>query len=301
MRVIVAVCTLGRLAELAELLPRLSAQATPSVPVSLLVVDNDPAGSAAGLAAEHGAEYAVERRQGVGHARNRALELAAAHEYDALVFFDDDQLPSAGWLAAFVAAHREDPEAIWVGQVDPLLDFDLPAWAPNGWPWCRAPHPHGLVLAVAGDGNVLIPSRVARSPECRYADAFLNTMGQDTELFTRLRRRGVARLRAAPAAAASERVPLPRRRPEWILTRHERASHAWARVQTQQGGIRPVLRIALAYVKSLVVGAAFAVVGKVARRPDMEVRSRCLWGNCRGYRQLLVDRCGARPTSEAPG
>ena len=78
-------------------------------PFEIVVVDNDPAGSAepvvAAIAAAASApiRYVNEKRPGISHARNTGVA-AAAGRY--LVFLDDDEEPAPDWLAAFVATMR---------------------------------------------------------------------------------------------------------------------------------------------------------------------------------------------------
>src|SRR5829696_2372932 len=97
---VVAVLTYRRVELLSGLLADLVAQAATITPAAtVLVVDNDPEGSAADVVlgwAERGVRYVHEPRPGISAARNRALTEAA--DADALVFFDDDEHPCPGWL-----------------------------------------------------------------------------------------------------------------------------------------------------------------------------------------------------------
>lgn len=75
--------------------------------VELVIVDNDPKGSAASLVSEIAKAapipviYAHEPEPGVANARNRALEVAAG---ELIAFLDDDEEAEPDWLAALLRA-----------------------------------------------------------------------------------------------------------------------------------------------------------------------------------------------------
>ncbi len=85
------------LEELLEALaPQLSAR-----PVEAILVDNCPDASARAMASAFAplVRYVHEPSTGVVHARNRGVREAGG-EY--LIFLDDDEVPAAGWLNAFL-------------------------------------------------------------------------------------------------------------------------------------------------------------------------------------------------------
>lgn len=246
----IAVCTLRRPQQLDQTLSCLVAQArTVDAAIELLVVDNDAKGSALETARRHDVLYIREPRPGLGWARNRALSAARAARprIDALIFFDDDQTPTARWLAALLTAHRRHPNDVLSGPVQPCLDFELPGWAAGGWPWSRPSRRDGEELKTTGDGNVLIPRSVFLTTTCVYSKAFAQGMGQDADLFYRLRRQGVT-LRHVSGASATEDVPPARRSEDWAMNRARLAADAWSRVMWANSP-RPRSRIALALAR----------------------------------------------------
>ena len=89
-------------------------------PAEVILVDNSPEGSAAAVLRPDFVRYVHEPRPGVAHARNRGVaEARGSH----VVFLDDDELPCAGWLAAFATAAAGGAAACF-GRVEP--DFDSP-------------------------------------------------------------------------------------------------------------------------------------------------------------------------------
>ena len=70
---------------------------------TVLVVDNDPDGGARETASQFGGgiAYVHEPTPGIAAARNRAL--AESVDFDLLVFIDDDERPTTGWLTSLLA------------------------------------------------------------------------------------------------------------------------------------------------------------------------------------------------------
>ena len=107
----------GLLDELAGRLPPAGADAF------VVVVDNDPEGSAEAVAGARRAAFPVPLRYrrevlpGVSFARNAAL--AEADLADLVAFIDDDMRPAPGWLEALVAAQRATGAAAVTGPVEP--------------------------------------------------------------------------------------------------------------------------------------------------------------------------------------
>ena len=115
--------------------------------IEVLVIDNDAQGSgreaALAAAADAGVpvrfpadasvesggmsvRYVVEERPGVAAVRNRALDETA--ERDLLIFIDDDEIPSPGWLKALVSTWRAQGCAAVTGPTPPAFEVDPSAW-----------------------------------------------------------------------------------------------------------------------------------------------------------------------------
>lgn len=271
LRLTIAICTFRRPDRLARLLATLAEQRAEArgQTVDVLVVDNDPDRSARGPAEEYGATYAAESRPGVAYARNAALRLVPA-EADALVFFDDDQLPDPGWLAALVACHIDDPTSLWSGPVQGETFPDPPAWARDYWPWRRAEQVDGASLAAAGAGNLLIPRRVLDRSDCGFLAEEFPRVGEDTELTSRLVGAGVS-LRYAARAGAHEDVPVDRRTVSWVLDRAAASGATNARLWLLRGQHRLLVR---SFVVHVARSAARTGLGVLTRRADLRVQGR---------------------------
>lgn len=191
--------------------------------VEVVVVDNDPAGSAAPVIADLRADWPAagpalvavhEPRPGISHARNTALATARG---PIVVFLDDDQSPSPGWLAALLATASRSGAGAVFGAVEPDL-----ACAPDDplRPIYAAYFRRALDdeadgaditdrVAYMGTQNSLFDRRRTSFPEPPFDPDLGRIGGEDSVLLRRLVERG-ARLAWAPAARVTESVPAAR-------------------------------------------------------------------------------------------
>src|ERR1039458_6076668 len=112
MRVTVAIPTFNRSAFLRQTLEGIARQDYPPDLFETLVIDNnsrdDTAGVVADLAASKpGLRYLQESRQGLDHARNRAIAEAKG---DIILLGDDDILVEPDWIAQMIAPFLAHPE-----------------------------------------------------------------------------------------------------------------------------------------------------------------------------------------------
>jgi glycosyltransferase involved in cell wall biosynthesis len=129
--VTVAICTYNRCESLAETLASLVAQnSAEAADWQVLIVDNNSSDPTlrviSGFTGRIGVRVVRETRQGLSHARNRALREARG---EWVVFIDDDVKLDSGWLAAWIGGLRGAPDAAYAG------GRILPDWrgAPPGW------------------------------------------------------------------------------------------------------------------------------------------------------------------------
>jgi glycosyltransferase involved in cell wall biosynthesis len=140
----------------------------PGVEYDILVVDNNSTDRTAAVLEEFAARFGsrlrsvFEPRQGLSHARNRAIAEARG---EVLCFIDDDAIADRDWLAGHVRAYREDEQIVAVGGrillhwpagwsrpvwLAPPLDSYLSAFdlGPRRQ-WIRYPHcPFGCNMSV---------------------------------------------------------------------------------------------------------------------------------------------------------
>ncbi len=187
----VCLCTCRRSNRLPGLLAALAAQETSGTFThSLVVVDNDPAGSADPVIREFAARSPVPVRHGweptpnIARARNRALSLA---DGDHIAFIDDDETPAPDWLHRLHESSRRDHASAILGPVRPRYSSVPPGWLLRGGFWERDELPSGsrVPWTRCRTGNALV-RRDALLPLDPVFDEQLATGGEDVDLFRRL-------------------------------------------------------------------------------------------------------------------
>ena len=190
---------------------------------SIVVVDNDPTGSAAATVAALRAGcpwplvYVAEPTPGVARARNAGL---AATDAPLIAFLDDDEAAAPGWLAALLAAQVQTGADAVFGPIA--------GRAPEAQPWVKpylerffgreGPAKTGLVDHPWGCGNSLLVRAAALPGAAPFSASTDHTGGEDDMLFAALRSRG-GRFGWAADAWVEEFAPAHRATLTYALTR----------------------------------------------------------------------------------
>ncbi|MCL2465738.1 MAG: glycosyltransferase [Micrococcales bacterium] len=277
--VVVAMLTYQRPDDLVRAVPAFAAElATVAGPARLLVVDNDPDGSAGATVAGLGDDrvrYVHEPHPGIAAGRNRALDDSA--DAAVLVFVDDDEHPQPGWLVALLGTHEHTGAGAVAGAVVSAFDAEPDAWLAAGRFFDRRRLATGTPIDVAATNNLLLD--LAQIPsDVRFDEAFGLTGGSDT-MFTRtLHRRGVPMVWCDEAVVV-DRVPASRLTRAWVLARARRSGNSGVRVEVSLAHAGPQRWWARA--KGLgrgsvrvVAGAARAAVGRATGSLEHHARGR---------------------------
>jgi glycosyltransferase involved in cell wall biosynthesis len=308
-RTVVAVLTYRREELLPHLLAELAGHLDAVTPrAEVVVVDNDPAGSAAevvGTWAGRGVRYVHEPRPGISAARNRALAEAAGA--DVLVFIDDDELPGPGWLAALVDSWRAWGCAAVAGPVAARLLSPPVPWVAGSGVFDRRRLRTGSTVGGAGSGNLLLDLRQVHALGLSFDERLGLTGGEDTLFTHQLVHRGGV-IRWCDEAEAVELVPGDRLTRRWVLQRSFRSGSSWSRAEVLLAG-GPARRwltragvLARAAVRMPL--AALALAGAVLRG-GVAARARAVT-TVAAYAGLVTGAFGyvlgeyARPAPDAP-
>jgi GT2 family glycosyltransferase len=231
----VAACviTYRRPEGLATLLGSLAAQSgAASADLAVVVVDNDPAMSAAPVvdAARGGGlsiDYQHEPLPGIPRARNRSVARALAGGTAYLCFLDDDEFAAPTWLARLVAHAESSRAAVVAGPVLSILPDDVPAWLKRGRVFSRRRYATGHRLARAATNNVLVHRAVFESVSPWFDESMPLSGGTDTDFFRRVHRAGFT-IEWCDEAVVYEQVPRDRCTLRWIARRMLRGGLAFA-------------------------------------------------------------------------
>ena len=219
-RITVAIPTYNRAGLLRQTLAGVTRQDYPADQYEVLVIDNNSRDDtrevvASFAAARPAPRYVLETRQGLDHARNRALAEARG---DIIVFADDDILVESGWLRELTAPLLGDSD----GRIGAVGGEVVPAF-PDGLPrWLEGAHTPLAFRADAGPlapsqtpmgANLALPKRVLKrhgpfSTELDRAGKVLFS-GGDSEMIQRLRAAGLE-IWFAPGAKALHQMPASR-------------------------------------------------------------------------------------------
>lgn len=282
----VAVLTYRRPGDIAAALPRLAAQAeavrSPVVTTDIVVVDNDPDGSArsfvTGFAGPTGVpvRYENETTPGISAARNRALDTADG--VDLLVFIDDDERPTDGWLARLLDTWRTHRPAAVVGPVVSEYEVEPNAWVQAGRFFNRRRMPTGTRVEVAATNNLLLDLAQIRALDLRF-DPFFGLSGGGDTMFTRLLHRRGGVMVWCDEAVVIDVVPAARVTRDWVLRRAFRSGSSWSVTSVKLAEswperVRVQAVLTARGLARILGGAAQLALGTLRRSLTLRVRGR---------------------------
>jgi len=264
----VCISTYRRPDGLRDLLASLDAQTTVDLEdVRIVVVDNDPDGSASAVidwARDHTRLHIVsdiERRPGVSYVRNRALALAGDPDFIAII--DDDTTAAPDWLASLLAAQRRYHADVVGGRVNRTSGDPSREWV-TGLEVFTYPGtlPSGTTVSSVDLANCLIRRDIVDDDPFDPALALIG--GEDTKLFLSLTRDG-CRIVTSAEARTNEVIAPDRTTMNWIVRRGFRLGSSWTMIERAVLGTPPLERTARAFGR-MGRGVATAAGGIVTLR-----------------------------------
>jgi len=188
--VLIAVPTLGTrqpAALLAELVQQCELVRPFGYDVKVLLLDNSPDGCLAAVQAAEDCGTSYVRVPTPGYSRVRNAALDAAEDHDALVFIDDDELPTDGWLAVLLRGVDRYGADVVTGPVRAVVPEGAPRWLAGGAalrPMVN--RPDGPLQGPVATNNTLLRMATVRKTGLRFDPAFDRTGGEDTAFFASL-------------------------------------------------------------------------------------------------------------------
>ena len=208
--------------DLARAINSVLAQQGVDGPYEILVVDNDPDGSAAPVAERlAGASpipirYVHEKRPGISHARNTGVAQAGGRY---LAFLDSDEVVGPDWLAHLLDTLRRFRADAVVGPVLPRFPEGAAIDTYRRYAYTRdALVPTGTKLLRWNIGNSLFDKARCFAGAEPFLPRLGLTGGEDTVFLRQMTRRGGTMVWCAEAPAW-EAVPAERLEPDYLLRR----------------------------------------------------------------------------------
>ncbi len=243
---------------------------------SIVVVDNDPAGTADATVARLNPDspclliYRHEPRPGVATARNAGLEMTTA---PLIAFLDDDEAASPGWLAALLAGLDHTGAEVVFGPIAGRVP-EATGWAT---PYLErffgreGPAATQLIDHAYGCGNSLMVRATALPGPAPFDASADQSGGEDDALFAALQARG-GRFGWAPDAWVEEFAPPHRATLGYALARAFAYGQGPSQTAAKAGHWLGVARwMMVGAAQTIVWGAAAAVLTLLVRpsRADM--------------------------------
>jgi succinoglycan biosynthesis protein ExoM len=268
MNVSVCIATYQRAQRLSALLDDLVLQE--HRPHEIVVVDNDPAGSArviVELHLERGTpfpiHYDIQPIKNISLTRNRTVEMASG---DWLAFIDDDERAPAAWLKLLVHAATRYAASGVLGPVEPIVPASAPAWIRHGsfYDWARMRTGSVVAPNKLRFGNVLLHGGLLRGAAPPFDPAYGLTGGEDGDLLARLAHHGAC-IVWCDEAIVHEPVEASRLSLRWLMLRSLRGGQDYARhrLMGRYGDVAPGDRIVL-FLRALAQSFAAAGLALVA-------------------------------------
>lgn len=218
--VAIGIPTYRRPEKLAELLAVLSDRIveTDGARVHVVVVDNDPSGSAEDVCAQAPllVEHHVEPTPGIAAVRNRILDEAG--DVDLVAFIDDDERPLPQWLSSLLTTWREHRTDAVMGRVISVFAQDVDPWLLATGVYRRRERPTGSHVPTAAAGNLLVDARQLRARGVRFDERLGLAGGEDT-LFSRVLARHGGRIVWCNESRTEDEVPAERLTRQWAMRR----------------------------------------------------------------------------------
>lgn len=293
----IAVLTFRRPRDLDAVLPLLVEQARRvrglGIEARVLVVDNDASGSgrerveAAATTDGVVVDYVVEATPGIASARNRAL--AESGDSELLVFVDDDERPSEGWLQALVTLQAETGAAAVVGPVRSEYEVEPEPFIVEGRFFVRRRLATGTSVDVAATNNLLLDLAEVRRQGLVF-DVALGQLGGEDTLFTRSLVAGGGTILWCAEAVVTDVVPAHRVTRRWVVQRAYSSGNGWSLTSVMlsaRGAERLGTRLRLSAKGGVRVvgGLGRYAIGTVTRplgRPSLGQRARGIRTIARG-------------------
>lgn len=235
MKIAVIIITYKRPDGLRKLLSELMKQellGSPITDLNIVVVDNDPAGSASFVTPDFKEgdlihiTYLNEKRQGIPIARNTGMQHALKTS-DYFAFIDDDEYPQANWISTLLSLAIELNSDCILGPVNPVFPEGTPRWIRGSRVFEGWNHPDRSRIGEAASNNVLVRCEFVRHNGIAFDERMQATGGSDYRFFRECVEAGMS-IHWSSQAAVFEDIPRSRTQLRWMAQRQIRLGNTFA-------------------------------------------------------------------------
>lgn len=237
MLVSICICTFKRPALLAQTLAGVARLALGEHPpaVEVIVIDNDPAHSAAPVLQAWqpppgwGFQYHPSPVPNIALARNAAVAHARG---DWIAMVDDDEVPEPDWLLQLLRLQQSSGADMIAGPVVPQYYPQTPEWVKQGrfFEVRRFKSGTPITEGEGGTCNLLVRAACLKELTGPFDVRFGRTGGEDSLMLRELRKRGY-RYVWCDEAVVKEFVHVERATAKWMIKRSFRMGQAFIRSQ----------------------------------------------------------------------
>lgn len=210
---------------LARLLDGIAAMDRPDhVTMTVIVVDNDEAGSARAVVDEARGRldldivYDIEPERGITYGRNTSLRLAAETGHDWIGWLDDDEVPHGQWLVHMFETQAATDADVVSGPSEPIYETDAAQWIIEAGPFERERFTTGQPFKFIHARTSGVILRASATPPEGFDNRLALVGGEDRVFFTRMHRAGASFV-WDDRAVVDEWVPTSRVSMNWVLRR----------------------------------------------------------------------------------
>ena len=261
----VCIATYKRPQLLRNLLDSLYAQNLPAnVNLQLIVVDNDKDKSAQEIAGEYEnincftIEYFVQPEKNISSTRNVAVKNSIG-EY--LLFIDDDEEADKNWIKNYLdALNKYKADGIF-GPVLPVFHDKTPMWMKKSNFFNKECPPSGEEAIFTRTSNCIIRSDIIKSVAGPFDSNYGITGGEDTHLFSRLKKKG-AKFISCREAVVTEFVIPERTRTRWLFKKSFQTGNTATRrmIENAQKRIKRKLELLLRAITFAVISLILVII-----------------------------------------
>jgi glycosyltransferase involved in cell wall biosynthesis len=261
----VCIATYKRPQLLRNLLDSLFIQNLPAnVDLQLIVVDNDKNKSAENILKEYSnterikLEYYVQPQKNISLTRNVAVKNSNG-EY--LLFIDDDEEADKNWIMNYIDVLKRYKADGVFGPVLPVFHNGTPEWMKQSSLFNKECPPTGDEAVFTRTSNCIVKAKIVKSEDGPFDIDYGITGGEDSHLFTRLKRKG-AKFISSREAIVTEHVPPERTQIKWLIKKAFQTGNTVTRrmIGNAQNKIKRKLELLLRAVTFAVISLVLVLI-----------------------------------------